>query len=320
MSVRPINIIQCEHDREFTVITNKLLSDKRLTLDEKGLLCWFLSLPKDWEIRPAHVCKEHDIGRDRYHRIMKSLRDRGYSKMVVERAEDGTIVCIRHLVAETPKFQHEVPDDPDERVCEIENAEIEAIDDTVAPLQQPGYPDTAEPCTANPVQEKRNKESPNTDSTKAIGGVWSDLQKAWPPDDVLSVLVCEKLFAFLSLSDRKQAVEAAKPYIANCRAKNRKLCDLSTYLKERRFVGKLALPPSALPIIRPGTPQAARWLEYFKATRAISYARTALERNQAVTLETEWPPALPIKNESTGPPNSDLMSPEDREELAKKWG
>ncbi len=42
--------------------------------------------------------------------------------------------------------------------------------------------------------------------------------------------------------DKQQAYQAIESYIANYKTKNRKLCDLSTYLKERRFVGKLELP------------------------------------------------------------------------------
>jgi hypothetical protein len=285
-------------------------------LDEKGMLCWFLSLPKDWQIRPAHVCKEHDIGRDKFHRIMKSLRAAGYSKMEVERAEDGTIICFRHRISESPKFLEEGP-------AAVEIEEIEAGDD-VNP--ESDFPEVDEPCppqpvTAQPVTENPSKDKvkslQNTDSTKAAAPIWRDLRARWPASEILSPVACERLFALLSQEDKQQAIEGVRAYLERCKERNRKVCDLSTYLKERRFETVTIETTNGTAIVQPGTPQAARWLEGDKLT---AFQRHRLTHGQPITIksETGWPPAAP-KQESTGPPLSPLMTPEDEDEL-RKWG
>jgi len=310
-------IIRRRHTANYTTIGNELFNDERLAADEVGILAYLLSRPDDWEIRRPALMRRWHIGRDALRRIIHNLMRTGWCQAERTRLSDGTFHTI-----------YEIRDEPGPTLTDDEVKDALSLASSDAPETTSStyvLADAGEPSPVNPtwsIESLPKTDSQNTESTKAGGVFWSDLQKAWPPDDVLSVLVCEKLFAALSRSDRKQAIEAAAPYIASGKVKNRKLCDLSTYLKERRFVGKTATATTEAPIIRPGTPQAARWLEYWKVTNPHRYAFWGgrFARGATVTAETEWPPALPTKDESTGPPESDLMSPEDREELAKQWG
>lgn len=312
MSTRPANIIRHEHTRAFTVIANDVLNDERLALDEKGLLCWYLSLPPDWEVIPAHVRKKHSIGRDKYHRIMKSLREAGYARLVVERAEDGTIVCIRHVISDQPAIPASATDSgiPDQRVCEIEDAELEAADDPEddAPprpekpdkaLSTSGFSDSGKPGTRQRTNDIQN--TPPTPQAEpggrplAAGSVpaFKALCAKWPSDRIVSPSQAERRYLRLSDDRKHAAFESVERFLAEQRAKGWKICDLQTYLREKRFE-TVKGGPASLYIAKAGTPQAGRWLGYLRATgQPTAFIEELLRMRGAATFPTEWPPPLP---------------------------
>jgi hypothetical protein len=338
MSTRPTNIIRHEHTRAFTVIANDVLNDDRLALDEKGLLCWYISLPSDWEVVPAHVRKKHKIGRDKYHRIMKSLRQAGYARLVVDRAEDGTIVCIRHVISDLPAIpaSGDVPAIPDERVCEIEDAELEAADDQEDAQPCPENPDmdlteSAFSDSGKPVTRQSNKDLQNTplppkpEPTErpqaAIRELpsFTALASKWPEACVLSASAAERRFLRLTDDRKLAAFEGAPAYLAEMRQRGWKICDLQTYLRDRRWEHLKGAPAPAF-AIHGGTPQAFRWLEYRRALgQPTSFMEDGWRQKRPWFAQTEWPPALPPK-ESTGPPDPTLLTPEDDQFIQKQVG
>ena len=75
----------------FTQIENSLLSDKRMSFDTKGLLCYVLSKPNDWIIYKRQLMKEFKLGRTTIDRMFKEMEICGYmtvSKML--RGKDGS--------------------------------------------------------------------------------------------------------------------------------------------------------------------------------------------------------------------------------------
>ncbi len=75
----------------FTQIDNSLLSDKNMSFDTKGLLCYILSKPDDWIVYKRQLMKEFGIGRTMMDRMFKEMENCGYlviSKML--RGEDGS--------------------------------------------------------------------------------------------------------------------------------------------------------------------------------------------------------------------------------------
>jgi hypothetical protein len=325
MTTRPTNIIRHEHTRAFTVIANDILNDARLKLDEKALLCWYISLPPDWEVIPPHVCSKHKIGRDKYHRIMKSLRKAGYARLVVDRAEDGTIVCIRHVITDVPAI-------PDERVCEIEDAELEAADgpdepaipevqdaQSVAPLQQPENPDM-DPTesgfsdSGKPGRRISTKSLQNTPPTPqavpadrpqaAVRDVPSFklLAAKWPEASILSASTAERRYLRLTDERKRAAFDGVGAYLADMRQRGWKICDLQTYLRDRRWERVKGAPAPEVPILG-NTPQASRWLDYrISMGQRNDYLHDCWRQGKAWYAPTEWPPPLPAA--AASPPAS----------------
>jgi hypothetical protein len=300
-------IIRRRHTKNFTTIGNELFDDERLAADEVGILAYLLSRPDDWQVRRPALMRRWRYGDDRIKRVIHSLIRTGWCIAQKTRLSNGTF----HIV-------YEIRDERGPALTDDEVKDALSLVSSEAaetPCPPPGQPGVGEPGVADTplvyIESLPNTDSLNPESHQTGGGIWTDLQKAWPYVDVLSPLVCEKLFAVLTRKDQRQAVDAAGPYIVNCRVRNRKICDLSTYLKERRFDRPEVQSQGALCETKPVTPQAARWLE---SGQLSAFQAEQLARGRTITTPTEWPQP----KQSTGPP--DLMTPEYREELAKKWG
>jgi len=298
-------IIRHQQTANFTTLGNAVFDDARLSLDEMGLLAWLLSRPHDWEIRRPALMRRHKIGtvklgRDGLRRIIRKLMKTGWCRAEKTRLSNGTF-SVTYVIRDEPG-----PEMSEEEVIEaLSLVSSEADDDSEEAESDPVPPDeppTSQPGVAAPgvaerpwslIKDLPNTDLPNTDSTKAPP-LWRDIRAAWPSGDILSPLACEKLFAALSPDDRQQAIEAVSPYLANCRAKNRKLCDLSTYLKERRFKGNLAIPVTSYAILG-NTPQASRWLDYtIGIGQPTDFMRDCWRHGKAWYARTEWPPPLPV--------------------------
>ncbi len=318
-------IIRRRHTKNFTIIGNELFNDERLALDEVGLLGFLLSQPNDWEVRRPALRKRWKVGRDGIKRIIDNLIRTGWCRAEKTRLSNGTFSIV-YTICDEPG-----PSLSDEEVRRaLSLVSSEAAEEPYASDADESPEPCAQPPTCQPAldhrildgrqwQESLNTDSTNTNPTKAPAPIWRDLRAAWPPGDILSPLKCEQLFAALSLADRQLAIDGSGPYLANCRARNRKVCDLSTYLKERRFVGKLAVVSTTFPTMG-GTPQAFRWLAYRKAVgEQTGYMEDCWRQGKPWYAPSEWPPAIPLR-QSTGPPSPSLMTSDDEEEAAKEWG
>jgi hypothetical protein len=272
------------------------------------------------------VRKENRIGRDKYHRIMKSLRLAGYVHLVVERSElDGTIVCVRYIVRAIPKDSD--PAIPGERVdADIESA-IEAADgpdepaspagqdpESVASLQQPEKPDVdcvrvsrspGYPESGKAGRGQSNDILENTPPTpqqppaarpqeaRRALPTFAALCAKWPSDRIIAPSAAEKRFRRMNEAQQQAAFDSVERYVAAQRAKGWKICDLQTYLRDRRFETVKGAPADAT-IVRAGTPQAYRWLEYRRAMgEPTSFLEELFRAGRPATFPTEWPPPLP---------------------------
>ena len=101
-------IIRRRHTKSFVTLENALVRDRRLSLDEHGMLHYLLSLPDDWEVSRANCAKFWNIGRDKAGRIFRSLRKCGWAQVERIHGEDGTFLGVRWIITDEPGA--EVPD------------------------------------------------------------------------------------------------------------------------------------------------------------------------------------------------------------------
>src|SRR6202000_1270507 len=135
-------ILRRRHTKNFVTLENQLVRDRRLSLDEHGMLHYLLSLPDDWEGSRANCAKFWDIGRDKAGRIFRALRKFGWAKVERVHAEDGTFLGVRWIITDEPG--EEVP----EAVLDQESSEKEMTSLSAA---APPDHDTENPCDGSPV-------------------------------------------------------------------------------------------------------------------------------------------------------------------------
>lgn len=325
MKSRPQTIFRRVHTHNYTVITNAVLNDPRLSLDEKGFLCWLLSRPNDWEVIPSVCQRVLNIGRHSFYRITKKLCDTDYCKRNAIRAEDGTIIKVEFVVYDptdcaTPVSSPQHADfqqvdekdfEPDADYQDVENQHVEISKEKIIntpPTPQAGVP-VEEP------QEASGAASEQPEVVSKPKPSFADLRRIWPPDHILSAIASERSFLRLKEAEQRAAIDRAPAYLSDIRSRGWKIGDLKIYIREKRFE-RLATPIKAAAFpIKGGTPQAFRWLEYREAVReSTAYMRECFATGRPWYAPTEWPPALP---KSTGPPRSKspLMTPQDEEEL-----
>ena len=117
----------------YTQVLNEVAQSNKLTLEERGLLLYFLSLPEDWKINKVRLHKTLNVGRDKLNSIWKGLVEKGYIQTKY-RNENGKFTY-EHYVYEIPPF--------------TENPS------SVIDLPFTEKPLTVEPCTVNPSTYKQ---------------------------------------------------------------------------------------------------------------------------------------------------------------------
>ena len=132
-------VFRVEKTRNYTVMSNQHLRDKRLSLKAKGLLSLMLSLPEDWDYTTkglARICKD---GVDSICATVRELEGSGYIVRKRERRADGTLGGIEYTILEQPR-QADAP--------------------------KRAFPEQVKPDQDNPAQlniHEQSKEKQNTD-------------------------------------------------------------------------------------------------------------------------------------------------------------
>lgn len=149
-----IRVIKKENP--FVTIDKTCLKDDRLSWKAKGLLCYLLSLPDDWEIYVSELKSHASDGRDSTAAALRELIKNGYAIRERNRDEEGKLRGYIYQIFEVPL---EVEDDEDTQSIENKEAEPKTENpslDKNIPLQ----PETAFPETDKPETGKPNTENP----------------------------------------------------------------------------------------------------------------------------------------------------------------
>lgn len=326
-------IIRRRHTANFTTIGNVLFEDERLALDEVGLMAWLLSRPNDWEVRRPALMRRFKIGRDGMRRVLRSLLRLGWIRAKVTRLSDGRV----HVL-------YEVRDEPGPELSEDEaRAALSLVSSGAGPSdaadddgedegteQQPdgadppagyGLPPTGQPEAASRLRpsppghrdESLKPDSQSPESYQHGGRDFADVKALWPVDHVLSYVACEGLHAGLTDRDQAAALRAIKSYLDDCKVQTRKVCDLATYYRERRWERFTAKDVPVKPAeIKPYTPQWHRWHEHKKATgQSVGFMEARAREGSSWYEPTEWPPP-------SSRPTSSHMTADDEREYAEQ--
>jgi hypothetical protein len=315
-------IIRRKHTANFTTIGNGLFKDERLAADEVGVIATLLSMPNDWEVRRPALQRRWKIGRDSIKRIIHSAMRTGWIVAQKTRLANGTFHIVYEVRDEPgPELSDDEikaalsvvstgagPDNSDDDEGQgdpghdVEGAESAHPPPTENPSWSAGQPVLAEPSTANPsrpIKTLQNTDLQRTESTNRARD-FADLRQGWPAENVLSEVAAERAFLDLTDADKSAAFDGRDPYLDDCKRQNRKVCDLTTYIREKRWQRFTAKSDPAKPakvVIKYGTPQWWRWRDYLIATRGDVARFDQLGKSYlgGRAMPTEWPPAIEQK-------------------------
>jgi hypothetical protein len=94
-------IIKRRIEKNFTMISNDLINNKDLSLEEKGLLIYILSLPDDWHLYKNSLPTRTGEKPGTIDRIFKSLQEKGYILSTQVKNSTGQFKGWDHLVFES---------------------------------------------------------------------------------------------------------------------------------------------------------------------------------------------------------------------------
>lgn len=107
-----MGIIRVAKVKNYSVISNTLLTDKQLSWGARGLAAYMLSKPDGWHFRTAHLIGESkDCGRDKLRNYLKELEDLRYLSRKTIRKIDGTF-DYELVLSEEPATVSPAPDFP----------------------------------------------------------------------------------------------------------------------------------------------------------------------------------------------------------------
>ena len=102
-------IFRVEKSKNYTVMSNCHLRDKRLTLKAKGLLSQMLSLPDDWDYTLKGLSFINREKIDAIREAVKELETAGYIVRSRERDEKGRLRGADYVIYETPQLASDLP-------------------------------------------------------------------------------------------------------------------------------------------------------------------------------------------------------------------
>lgn len=96
-------IVRAKSERDFTMLSNKLLQDCSVTIEEKGLLVYLLSLPVDWILYKKNLPEKTGESKGTIDRVFKQLQDKKYiiSVKVID-PQTKVFKGWNHIVYESP--------------------------------------------------------------------------------------------------------------------------------------------------------------------------------------------------------------------------
>ena len=98
-------------ESNFSVISNSVIRDNRLSYRARGVLLEILSRPDNWRVSGDSLARSGKEGRDAILTALKELRDCGYIRTVVERLPNGTFET-KNFVFDTPQDVVPNPENP----------------------------------------------------------------------------------------------------------------------------------------------------------------------------------------------------------------
>ena len=149
-------VFRVERTRDYTVMSNFHLKDKRLSLKAKGLLSQMLSLPDDWDYTLAGLSQINRESKDAIRSAVNELEKAGYivRHQTIDRA--GQFGANEYCIYERPRNTPPSPGKP--------SPGKPSSEDPSSGDPSSGDPSSGNPSSENPLSENPTTDNPSTDN------------------------------------------------------------------------------------------------------------------------------------------------------------
>lgn len=155
-------VFRVERTRDYTVMSNFHLKDKRLSLKAKGLLSQMLSLPDDWDYTLAGLSQINRESKDAIRSAVNELEKAGYivRHQTIDRAGQfgANEYCIYERPRKTPPSSGKPS--PGKPSSEDPSPESPSSGDPSPGKPSSGDPSSGDPSSGNPSSENPSSENP----------------------------------------------------------------------------------------------------------------------------------------------------------------
>ena len=104
MKNRKTRIYRSSKHSNYSVINNEVLRREDLSWKAKGIMCYVLSLPDDWEIYLEELEKHATDGRDSFRSGWRELINKGYVVTYQDRGENGKFSSYKTEIRESVSY------------------------------------------------------------------------------------------------------------------------------------------------------------------------------------------------------------------------
>lgn len=105
-------VFRVERTRDYTVMSNHHLKDKRLSLKAKGLLSQMLSLPDDWDYTLSGLSFINRESKDAIRTAVHELEEAGYIRRRQTTDESGKFSANEYIIYERPLLEEPSSENP----------------------------------------------------------------------------------------------------------------------------------------------------------------------------------------------------------------
>ena len=101
-------IVKGKRSHDFAIIPIEISQSKQLTMEEKGMMCFLLSLPENWVLYKKNLYNQMPDGKHAVDRVFKSLQEKGYILSCRQiNATTNRMEGWNHIVYDTPQLERE---------------------------------------------------------------------------------------------------------------------------------------------------------------------------------------------------------------------
>ena len=163
-----MSVYRVEKTSNFTIMSNRHLQDRRLSLKAKGLLSYMLSLPDDWDysVRGLAVCCKE--GADAIRHAIHELEANGYLRRTTDRSSGKISGQIYDIFEEPIDVENaEAAEEPalDFPVLEEPTLDVPMLDKPVLDFPILDFPTLENPTQDFPTQQSTKEQNTNRQNT-----------------------------------------------------------------------------------------------------------------------------------------------------------